>query len=263
MAYEKQTWTCGEVITADKLNHMEDGIASASEGGSCDCGFSCTEIYASLTEEDVTTTQPEGAPEGMYEGILQGISEDITATSLRITFDGTQYICPRFIGEDGNCYGAPFTYGEQGKEFDWSEYPFVIIYDGTINTQTVGTHTVKIEEIGESIETTECFEKAARKASSPKLYHISMIPSGTQSVSPQQRIQHFRNFDYTVVDASGNELDFATLDYDAIMLENFHAHGLVIEDCNINQMSFYNPSDSQSFTIMSTNVGVHWVAIKL
>ena len=31
MAYEKQTWTTGEVITADKLNHMEDGIAG--EGG--------------------------------------------------------------------------------------------------------------------------------------------------------------------------------------------------------------------------------------
>ena len=26
MAYEKQTWTTGEVITAEKLNHMEDGI---------------------------------------------------------------------------------------------------------------------------------------------------------------------------------------------------------------------------------------------
>lgn len=26
MAYEKQTWSCGETITADKLNHMEDGI---------------------------------------------------------------------------------------------------------------------------------------------------------------------------------------------------------------------------------------------
>jgi len=26
MAYEKQTWTNGDVITADKLNHIEDGI---------------------------------------------------------------------------------------------------------------------------------------------------------------------------------------------------------------------------------------------
>ena len=27
MAYEKQTWANGDVITAEKLNHMEDGIA--------------------------------------------------------------------------------------------------------------------------------------------------------------------------------------------------------------------------------------------
>ena len=30
MAYEKQTWQCGDTISAEKLNHMEDGIA---EGG--------------------------------------------------------------------------------------------------------------------------------------------------------------------------------------------------------------------------------------
>ena len=29
MAYEKQTWTCGDTITADKMNHMEEGIANA------------------------------------------------------------------------------------------------------------------------------------------------------------------------------------------------------------------------------------------
>lgn len=33
MAYEKQTWTTGDVITQEKLNHMEDGIAGASGGG--------------------------------------------------------------------------------------------------------------------------------------------------------------------------------------------------------------------------------------
>lgn len=36
MAYEKQTWQTGDVITADKLNHIEDGIAS---GGSADSTF--------------------------------------------------------------------------------------------------------------------------------------------------------------------------------------------------------------------------------
>ena len=33
MSYTKQTWTDGEVITDDKLNHMEDGIESASGAG--------------------------------------------------------------------------------------------------------------------------------------------------------------------------------------------------------------------------------------
>lgn len=32
MAYTKQTWECGDIITAEKLNHMEDGIAKAVVG---------------------------------------------------------------------------------------------------------------------------------------------------------------------------------------------------------------------------------------
>jgi len=32
MTYTKQTWTTGDVITADKLNHMEDGIADIGGG---------------------------------------------------------------------------------------------------------------------------------------------------------------------------------------------------------------------------------------
>lgn len=30
MSYEKQTWATGDVITAEKLNHMEDGIAGGT-----------------------------------------------------------------------------------------------------------------------------------------------------------------------------------------------------------------------------------------
>lgn len=33
MAYEKNEWELGDIITAEKLNHMEDGIADANEGG--------------------------------------------------------------------------------------------------------------------------------------------------------------------------------------------------------------------------------------
>ena len=33
MSYDKQTWTSGETITAQKLNYMEDGIEDAGSGG--------------------------------------------------------------------------------------------------------------------------------------------------------------------------------------------------------------------------------------
>lgn len=33
MAYDKYTWQTGEVITQEKLNHMEDGIADMGGGG--------------------------------------------------------------------------------------------------------------------------------------------------------------------------------------------------------------------------------------
>ena len=32
MSYEKQTWQNGDIITADKLNHMEDGISESGSG---------------------------------------------------------------------------------------------------------------------------------------------------------------------------------------------------------------------------------------
>ena len=33
MSYTKQTWNTGDTITADKLNHMEDGIMESGESG--------------------------------------------------------------------------------------------------------------------------------------------------------------------------------------------------------------------------------------
>ena len=45
MAYEKQTWQTGDVITQEKLNHMEDGIAGAG-GGS---------VLVVNTNEDLST----------------------------------------------------------------------------------------------------------------------------------------------------------------------------------------------------------------
>lgn len=33
MSYSKQTWANGDVITAEKLNHIEDGVYANSQSG--------------------------------------------------------------------------------------------------------------------------------------------------------------------------------------------------------------------------------------
>lgn len=39
MAYEPKTWECGEVVTAEALNNIEQGIADASSGGGVQPSF--------------------------------------------------------------------------------------------------------------------------------------------------------------------------------------------------------------------------------
>lgn len=59
MSYEKQTWVTGETITADKLNHMEDGIGSDGNfvptftvkngGTTITCDKTYEEVLAAIT----------------------------------------------------------------------------------------------------------------------------------------------------------------------------------------------------------------------
>lgn len=56
MAYEKYEWKSGQVITAEKLNHMEDGINENASGGS-GSGVICI--------KGIVTSIHEG---GEYEG---------------------------------------------------------------------------------------------------------------------------------------------------------------------------------------------------
>lgn len=163
MAYEKQTWACGDEITAEKMNHIEDGIASA--GGGCDCGFECVESMQTLTEESVTTN-PAGNT-GLYYGGLN-YSQAINSETIRVTFDGTEYECTKH--EDPTVrtyYGATPSLNGSQITIDFSEYPFMLTEGNrTINqimTQTQGAHSIKIEALSSSAETTECFDMAVNK----------------------------------------------------------------------------------------------------
>lgn len=161
MAYEKQTWVCGETITADKLNHMEDGIAQASGGGT-DVGYECTETRTVLTEESVTTVAGEYGNDGSL-----AYSTPITAETIRVTFNGVEYVCDAVaMGGTVRGYG-----GISQSDTDFSEYPFAITSNSNpdasfvngLYTETAGTYQVKIETVEQSVETSECFENAVNK----------------------------------------------------------------------------------------------------
>lgn len=48
MAYTKHTWECDELITADKLNNIEDGIEEAISGGGGGGGVVLRERFATI-----------------------------------------------------------------------------------------------------------------------------------------------------------------------------------------------------------------------
>ena len=56
MAYEKQTWAKGDIVTSAKLNHMEDGIAD-SDTDAFAINISCKESYSSDDYTDVSVKE--------------------------------------------------------------------------------------------------------------------------------------------------------------------------------------------------------------
>lgn len=137
MAYEKQTWQTGETITAQKLNHIEDGITSA-------------QVY-SVSEDvrfsgSVTTEKHEGINGANIDCDLFDAPDQIN-----VVFDGTEYTCEKVVFSGIIVYGG---FGDGG--YDFSEYPFAIVVVGERNivqlaTETAGSHQVEITAIAKSV----------------------------------------------------------------------------------------------------------------
>ena len=155
MAYEPKTWECGEALTADALNHMEQGIAEASEGGGCDCGYECTETSVELFNGSLTT-----ASMGNFSGVQFTPSQPIESDSIVVTLNGTNYTLPRQATSFGGMYG----------EIDSSDNPVFTNYPCAVSasddyyifvTPSSGTYQVVIKSVGANVSNiSPCFAKA-------------------------------------------------------------------------------------------------------
>lgn len=162
MAYSPKTWVCGETITADGLNNIEEGVQEALE--CCeDKGFECTVTEVTVWDDTVESTQRAN---GGYKSDIIISASDITADSINVVFNGIEYVVNKDVYYDYYvCYGAPYRGGFASDAF--VTYPFSVYSEGTdgfrIGVPQSSTNTVKITTVDASIETSECFDEAVKK----------------------------------------------------------------------------------------------------
>lgn len=179
MSYEKQTWECNEVITADKLNHMEDGIEEAS-----DKGYSCEEgDYFGVFDGSVTTSKPESSESWSPASARISLNMALEYDTITVTFDGTEYECERRYADFGEIYYGAFI-DETYSPSAFSLYPFAIASEegateAFVATENAGTHTIVIVQGSNYAEVSDCFRMAVEEVTEP--LRVNVDENGTMS----------------------------------------------------------------------------------
>lgn len=141
MPYVKQTWNTGDIITAEKLNHIEDGLEEL-----------LNPQKTILLEETTFTARKR------VDFFVADIPYlEMSHRNVVVVYDGAEYSCTReFDEEEGYYYGAPFDY--DSELYDFSEYPFSILTysesDTGITVAEEGEHTVEVYTYESSDEPT-------------------------------------------------------------------------------------------------------------
>lgn len=147
MAYTPINWQTGQTITAEKLNKMDNGWSVDN-----------TQLFS----ETVTTTAGD-----IGNSAVLSYTEGTFPDSMDITFDSTEYTCPRQSGYGQYWYGAP-------NPGDWSTYPFVLLFmseQWTLVTQTAGTYTISATAL--TAEASSNFVLASKTATTNLIQSVS------------------------------------------------------------------------------------------
>ena len=144
MAYEKQTWQTGDTITAEKLNHIEDGIEDNQNN------YYVEEIKTVIYDGNITLEEwIDDNGKIHYHCSIEDLDKSIYNDNIEVIFDGISYTCNSF---DYNRYGA--NWSAELQDTDWSIYPFSIDAGENylnISTQTGGTHSIKINKLSQEL----------------------------------------------------------------------------------------------------------------
>lgn len=177
------------------IHFYKNGKCISTGGGGSDDQKWHDTTTEQLFSETVTTVASELSDEGVAS---LSYSNPITADTIKVTFDGVEYICEKHISMDDNIY----VYGG----FDgFSEYPFYIESEdrggdtaiNEIHTATAGTHTVSATT--DVVITTDTFKQAVNDI------------AGWKTETSEQL------FSETVTTVLNNGVNEATLDYSTLI----------------------------------------------
>lgn len=154
MAYTPREWTCGDKITADSLNNIEDGIQEALEC-CADKGYECTETRTKVIDASVTTVAlPTDGARGTFPG--ETVINVQIGDTVDVTINGTEHSCVVRADEEDP---TVFLIGDENAD------GFVIVCGSEtpmLFTLTAGTYIVEGETVATTVTTSECFEKAVK-----------------------------------------------------------------------------------------------------
>lgn len=112
MAYEKQTWQTGDVVTSAKLNHMEDGIAGGGGVTVIPLEFENNEFRTSVTWQTIKDLVHGGDQVMLFyefdfpdDGYYQAMNHHV----MGVVEESGNYIIYTVSGTDGTAESAIFT----------------------------------------------------------------------------------------------------------------------------------------------------------
>ena len=99
MAYEKQTWTSGDVITAAKMNHIEDGIAAGGSSSGSAIILYLTSTVPSLDDlSSIASVSWRAANDNQYASLTPS-GTPLTYTEIKNIYDQYKSGAAVFISE--------------------------------------------------------------------------------------------------------------------------------------------------------------------
>lgn len=265
MSYTRYEWDCGDIITARRMNNIEDGIEEAMSSGG-DAGFECeySQVQTFISSRSLATTDFYGYNRAMLpKYVFQPI--------IDVTFDGVLY--SHLVQSFNGSYGGVVDLAN--LTVDFKGFPF-IIYRNNLITQVAGSHTIKIDVyLIQSVEVTPCF-LAALKESSKKFektnYDVWTPCFGRTSSQPITIPAHGKNLElieYTT--AEGVAWDHTSLLDVLTRIEVFPPTGLIVSEWVIERspnndaifvgVVFYNTSDTD--VVVSSNATVPGMLINI